>query len=471
MEKINIEDIRARLGNSYDVKYREIECDYGSIFIIYVGNLVDHKYISEYIIAPLMKNSELCSNLDKVKKKVIETNTADEVETTEAAVCQILIGNAVILFSYLDGALCCETKGYVKRPIDVPITETVIKGPREGFTEALGDNLSAIRRRIINPDLKVEEFILGEKSRTLVAMLYIDGISPKELVDYVRNGINKTNQNIKSGFIFDTNVIEEQLTAKSSPFDTIGYTEKPDIACSKLSEGRVIVMVDGTPFVITAPYFFIENFQTTDDYSLNKYMGNMGRVLRWLAFIISTFAPGMYLALATYHFRLVPTTYLFRMAIFRAGVPVPTIVELIYMTFFFQIIREAGVRLPQPIGPTLSIVGALILGDAAVRSGLSSQVTVVVVAISSITSYLLPKMYGALFMWSFIMITFSGFLGLPGFYMGFIIFAAHLAGLTTCGYPYLYPLGTLRRFKYKDVIFRGDLKRISSNIFREEDSK
>ena len=157
------------------------------------------------------------------------------------------------------------------------------------------------------------------------------------------------------------------------------------------------------------------------------------------------------------------------MAVFRAGVPVPTVVELLYMIIFFQIIREAGVRLPQPIGPTLSIVGALILGDAAVNSGLASQVTVVVVAITSIASYLVPKVYVAIFTWNILIIIFSASLGLPGFYISFVLFVSHLASLTSCGYPYLYPLGTLRSFKYKDVIFRGDLDKISSNIFSEED--
>jgi hypothetical protein len=163
--------------------------------------------------------------------------------------------------------------------------------------------------------------------------------------------------------------------------------------------------------------------------------------------------------------------FIIRLAIFRAGVPVPTVIELLYMIFFFQVIREAGVRLPQPIGPTLSIVGALILGDAAVASGLSSQVTVVVVAITSIASYLIPKIYIGVFLWNLILILFAAFLGLPGFYMGFVVFVSHLANQTTCGYPYLYTLGTLKTFKYKDALFRGDLNRISSNILDGDEGK
>jgi spore germination protein KA len=469
MKKIYIQDIREKLKNNFDVKYREIECDNGIIYVIYIGHLCDAKYMSEFIVTPIMDNPGLCNDLETVKKRVISTSSIYEVTSVEDAVKQILSANAVILFSYLNSALYCEAHGFAKRAIDIPITETVIKGPREGFTESLSDNLSAIRRIIVNTNLNIEKLIIGRNSNTVVALLYIDGIAPVKLIDYVRNAILKADSKSKSGYIIYSNTIEEEMKCKGTAFETIGYTEKPDIACSKLSEGSVVVLIEGSPFVITTPYFFVENFQSADDYTLNKVMGNLGRILRWMAFIIATFAPAMYLALVTYHFRLIPTMYLFRMAIFRAGVPVPTALELLYMTFFFQIIREAGVRLPQPIGPTLSIVGALILGDAAVTSGLASQVTVVVVAISSITSYLLPKMYAALFIWDLIFISFSGILGLPGFYMAFVVFVAHMANLTTCGYPYLYPLGTLRTFKFKDIFVRGNLADISNKILTKDD--
>lgn len=471
MENIKVEDIREKLNNNFDVIYREVASESGTIYIIYIGDLCDSKYISEYIVTPLMKNQESCNDIDTLKKKVIASSSAYDVTCLDDAILRILTANVVIVFSNLNKALYCEAKGYPTRSIDVPITETVIKGPREGFTESLSTNITSIRRRIKTPNLKIEQLILGAQSQTSTAMLYLDDIAPKELVDYIRDRINILNKENNKDFVLYSDYIEERLRCKGTPFDTIGYTEKPDIAASKLCEGRVIVIVDGSPFIVTAPYFFLENFQASDDYTMNKFMANSARILRWFAFIMSTLVPGLYLALVTYHFRLIPSTFIFRMAIFRSGVPVPTVVELLYMIFFFQIIREAGVRLPQPIGPTLSIVGALILGDAAVRSGLASQVTVVVVAITSITSYLLPKMYAAVFMWNIIMIIFSGFLGLPGFFMGFVVFVSHIAGLTTCEYPYLYPLGTLKKFNYKDIIFRGDLTKISSSLFMKDDNK
>jgi hypothetical protein len=468
---IIIEDIKGALKNSFDVVYREIDSINGKIYVIYIESLVDKKFISEYIMAPLIRNSSILQNSTQIKNKILVSCTAEDISTTTEAINHILGADTVVLFSFLNEAIYCETKGFNRRGIEIPITEAVIKGPRAGFNETIQDNLACIRRRIINPDLKIESFKIGGNSQTTVAMVYIKGIAPNNLVNFVREKINAVNKKKESSFIFSANSIEEELKEKNTFFDTIGYTEKPDIACSKIAEGRVGVVVDGDPFVITAPYFFIENFQTSDDYSLNKLMGNMGRLLRYLAFVISTFMPPIYLALITYHFRLVPTVYLFKLSTFRAGVPVPTSIELLYMTIFFQIIREAGIRLPQPIGPTLSIVGALILGEATVSSGLASQLTVVVVAISSITSYLLPKVYSGVFVWNLILIGFSSLLGLPGFFMGCIILVAHLADLKSCEYPHLYPLGTYRLLKYDDVVLRSMLNKVSNKIFVEENAK
>ncbi|MBL4934083.1 spore germination protein [Clostridium paridis] len=471
MDNIKVNDIKNRLANIYDIKYRDIRNDKGNITLIYVDSLCDAKFISEYVIAPMMRYTQACNDIEKIKKEVIVASTVNDINSLDHAVDLILSAHVVIVFSYLNKAIYCEAKGFVKRAIDIPITETVIKGPREGFTENIQDNISAIRRRIKTQDLKIENMKIGKYSKTEIAMIYIQGSAPDNLINYVRGKINNIIEAYGENSVLSENNIEEELRCKGTAFDTIGYTEKPDIISSKIMEGRVAILTDGTSFAITAPYFFIENFQTTDDYTLNKFSANLGRILRWFSFLLATLIPGLYLSLITYHFKLVPTIFLYRIAIFRAGVPVPTVVELVYMIVFFQIIREAGVRLPQPIGPTLSIVGALILGEAAVNSGLASQVTVVVVAITAIASYLIPSMQAGVFMWNLVIIGFSSLLGLPGFYMGVTIFISHLASLTSCGYPYLYPLGTLKRLKYKDVIFRGDLKNISSDILpREEKS-
>ncbi|MBW9155534.1 spore germination protein [Clostridium tagluense] len=465
MEKLNMDYIKGKLKNSYDVKYREIECALGIIIGVFIDDLCDSKFISEYIFEPLIQKNISNVDLEHIKKEVLSASSIGDINSNDDAISHILSGDLVLVFSFTNSAIYCEAKGYVRRSVGVPPSENVIKGPREGFTEAFVDNVSLIRRKIKNSDLKFETLVLGSKSNTVVVICYIEGVAPRKLVNYIRKKVS----NIKLEFILDTNYIEEQLKNKHTAFDTIGTTEKPDVVASKLLEGKIAIIVDGTPFVITAPYFFVDNFQAPDDYYANKYFANLSRLTRVVSFFSASLLSGLYVAIACFHFSLIPTVFAVKFTISRAGVPLPTVIELLVMTFFFQLLREAGIRLPQSIGQSMSIVGALILGDAAVGVGLASQSTVVIVALSSISSFLVPKLYGALTIWNIIIILFSSVLGLPGFYISFFIFISHMAGLESCGYPYLFPLGTLESFKLKDVLYREDLGEISNSIFDKDD--
>jgi spore germination protein KA len=457
--------IKERLKDNFDVKYRNIETTKGMITLIFIDNLCDSKFISEYIITPLSKTNITILNMEDIKNKILNSNIVGDVKSREDALIHILSGDVVVTSDFIYEVLFCEAKSFVRRSVAIPETEAVVKGPREGFTEVFVDNIALIRRKIKNPDLKFENTTVGEKSNTAVVVCYIEGIAPKKLINYIKNAIS----NARYDFILDIKYIEELIDHEKTSFDTIGYSEKPDIVASKIMEGRVGVIVDGTPFVLTAPYFFIENFQTGDDYYINKYYANASRWFRWLAYFISTFLEALYIAISTYHFSLVPSVFVFRLAVSRAGVPFPTVVEVILMVTFFQIIKEAGLRLPQPIGQAMSIVGALILGDAAIGAGLTSQSTVLVVALSSICYFLIPKLYGGTVIWSFVLIIFGSALGLPGFYIGFFMLVTHLASLKTCGYPYLYPLGTLKKLNYGGITARKNLSDISNTLFDEDD--
>lgn len=467
MNVISIEEIKKLLKNDEIINYRDLVNEKGIIHIAFDNSLSNNQFISDHVVAPLMRSSKPLDSIELVKGEVITSISIGDIVSVQDAVDHILSGDVVLLFTFLNKAIYCEAKGFAKRAIDIPPTETVIKGPREGFTEDIIDNISAIRRRTRIPESKFETIILGDKTKTTVTLVYIEGVAPKKLVDYVRTKINS----VKNDCVLYSNQIEEKMKSKGTAFDTIGYTEKPDIVVMKICEGRVAVLMDGTPFAIIAPYFFIENFHTADDYNLNKFFGGTGAMLRWISFFSSTLLPGLFVALFTHHFSLIPHIFVFRMAASRAGVPFPMVVEVVVMIAFFQVLREAGIRLPQPIGPTLGIVGALILGEAAVQSGLASQVTVLIAALTSIASFLVPGVSNAIFIWNMVIIIFSASLGLPGFYMGFIVFVAHLASLSSCGYPYLYPLGTLTTFKYHDVIVRGDLEKINEYIFVKDEDK
>jgi spore germination protein KA len=457
--------IKERFKDNFDVKYRNIETAMGILTLIFIDTLCDSKFISEYIITPLSRYNLAIHNAGEIKDKILYNNIVGDVKSYEDALLHILSGDVVITSDFIFEAVYCEAKGFAKRNVAIPETEAVVKGPREGFTEVVVDNISLIRRKIKNPDLKFESVIVGEKSNTTVVVFYIEGLAPVKLINYIKKAICNSNYD----FILDIKYIEELVQHKRTPFDTLGYSEKPDIIASKILEGRVGVIVDGTPFILTAPHFFIENFQTGDDYYSNRYYANVSRWIRWLAYFISTFLPGIYIAIGTYHFSLIPSVFVFRLAVSRAGVPFPTVVEVFLMVTFFQIIKEAGLRLPQPIGQAMSIVGALILGDAAVGAGITSQSTVLIVALSSICYFLIPKLYSGTVIWSFVLIFFGSVLGLPGFYIGFFMLVTHLASLKSCGYPYLYPLGTLKKLNYGDIASRKNLNEISNTLLDEDD--
>lgn len=462
-----VEYINKNLTKSIDVKHRKIHCNLGTIHMFYIDNLCDSKLISQFIITPFMKNNDIKADVDSIKEDVLYNSSVESLKSKEESLIHILSGDVVIVFDFIDDVIYCEAKGFSKRSISIPITEQVIKGPREGFNEAVVDNISLIRRKIKNPDLTIDSLYLGEESNTIVILAYIKGTAPESLIRYVKEKI----QNINIEFILSANYIEEHLKSEKTAFDTIGYTEKPDIAASKILEGRIAILVDGTPFAITAPYFFLENFQMADDYYLNRYYTNATRIIRVIAFFLSVLLPGFYIALDAYHFSLIPLVFVFRLAASRADVPFPLILEVLLMSFFFQLLREAGVRLPQPIGQAMSIVGALILGDAAVGSGLASQSTVIVVALSSISSFLIPKLYSAIYLWVLLVTILSSLLGLMGFFASFFILLAHIGSLDSCGYPYFLPFVTSTDFKYKDIIIRKELKYISKKILNKDDKK
>lgn len=458
--KKDVEYVKKRFEGAFDVKCREIMTSLGLCTLVFIDDLCSTQFISEYIVTPLGKKDYKCWSVEDVIPNVLGINIANYAKDVEDAILHVLSGDVVLLFNDHEKIIYCEVKGFVRRGVGIPVTESVVKGPREGFTELFVDNVSLIRRKIKNSDLKFEPIYVGNRSQTVVCISYIKGIAPDYLIDHVKEIVNK----LDLKFILDTNYIEDALRKKKSVFDTVGYTEKPDEVAAKMLEGRVAILVDGTPFVITVPYFFLENFQAPDDYYLNKYFVNFTRVIRWIAFFLATFMPGLYVAILTHHFALIPSLFVFRLAVSRAGVPLPTIVEVLLMMLAFQLIKEAGLRLPQPIGGAMSIVAGLILGDAVVGAGIASRITIIVVAISTLSYFLTPKLYGAMSIWSLIITIVSSMFGLPGFFIVALVLIAKLADLDTGGYSYLFPLGSIETYKFKDIIFRGDLRHISQHV-------
>lgn len=469
----NLEYVKEKLKNSFDVKYRPVQTVLGRATVVFIDDLCNAEMISEYVVSPLRGTGELepkngkIETIEQLIENSLDINAAGIAKDLDDAIMHILSGDPAVIFEGFEQILYVEAKGFPVRGVGTPETESVLKGPREGFNELIVNNVALIRRRIKNPDLKFEAVVVGEKSQTAVAVCYLEGVAPKDLVENVKEKVN----GLDLRFILDTNYVEDALKNQKSFFDTVGYTEKPDEVSAKLLEGRVAVIVDGTPFVITVPYFFLENFQMPDDYYLNKYYTNFNRILRWFAFFIATLVPGLYVAIITYHFSMIPSLFMFRLAVSRAGVPFPTFLEVILMMLAFQFIKEAGLRLPQPIGGAMSIVSALILGDAAVGAGIASRITIIVVALSTLSYFLIPKLYGAVSFWAIVLVVFSAAFGIPGFLCGALLLLIQLAELDSIGYQFLFPVGSINEYRFKDVVLRGSLGKISKDFIKKGDEK
>ena len=469
MDKLSY--IKQRFEGNFDVKYREVKTIIGDGTLVFIDDLCNGQWMMEYLILPLRGFGELKDSSIKTPndllEKVLDISAAGMAKDLDDALIHVLSGDAILILNDFNEIIFCELKNFPRRGIGIPETEAVLKGPREGFNELIVDNVALIRRRIKNPNLKFEAVVIGEESQTAVAMAYIKGIAPDDLVNKIKNKLSKLDMR----FVLDSNYIEGNLKEQNSFFDTIGYTEKPDEVAAKLFEGRIAIIVDGTPFVITAPYFFLENFQMPDDYYINRYYTNFNRILRWIAFFMASFLPGIYVAIITYHFSMIPSLFVFRLAVSRAGVPLPTFIEVIVMMLAFQLIKEAGLRLPHPIGGAMSIVSALILGDAAVGAGIASRITIIVVAISTLSYFLIPKIYGAVSIWSIAIMISSALLGLPGFLCAALIYIIQIVKLDSVGYPFLFPLGSISEYRFKDIFFRGKLDRISKKIIEGGNKK
>ncbi len=467
----NLSFVKENFEGCFDVKYREVDTILGKGTLVFIDDLINSQWLMEYMILPLrgfgkLKGDSVISTPKDLLDKVLDMGFVGFAEDKKDSLMHILSGEIILILDDFEEIIFCDAKNFPRRGIGIPPTESVLKGPREGFNELIVDNIALIRRRLKNKDLKFEAIFVGSQSNTAVSLSYIKGLAPKELVDEVRRKLQK----LDLRFILDSNYIESQLRDKKTFFDTVGYTEKPDEVVAKILEGRIAIIVDGTPFVITVPYFFIENFQMPDDYYINRYVCNFFRLLRWFAFFVASFLPAIYTAIITYHFSMIPSLFIFRLAVSRAGVPIPTFLEVIIMMLAFQLIKEAGLRLPSPIGSAVGIVSGLILGEAAVGAGIASRITIIVVALSMLAYFLSPKIYGAISFWSIIMVLSAAMLGLAGFISVATVYVIKLCDMDSVGYPFLFPLGSIKEHRFKDILFRGDLNNISTNIVGKGDT-
>ncbi|MCZ8517714.1 spore germination protein [Paenibacillus filicis] len=432
-------------------------------FVVFLRGLVDKEMLQEHVIMTLMtdfRGTRLESGipckhpLAVIKENILSVASLTEVNTLMESTNAILSGNSVLFIDGSDAALAVALQGAETRGVSEPETEVTVRGPREGFVESLQVNVSMVRRKIKNANVKLELMTIGRQTKTDVGIMYVKGIVDNNIVLEVKKRLQKiqTDSILESGYI--ESFIED---APFSIFATIGNSEKPDVVSAKLLEGRVAILVDGTPFVLTAPYLLIEAFQSSEDYYIRPYYATFIRMLRWMAFLISVFLPSAYVAITTFHQELLPSRLLTSIAASKEGTPFPSIIEALMMQIIFEILREAGIRLPRPVGQAVSIVGALVLGEAAVSAGLIGAPMVIVVALTAITSFVVPALIEPLTIARLLLIILAGFAGQFGIWLGVAGILTHLCSLRSFGVPYTSPLTPSNLGDMKDVLVRVPL--------------
>ncbi|MCO1604605.1 spore germination protein [Desulfosporosinus nitroreducens] len=461
----NLKHLQTILGTSSDIVVREFNFGYeGKIeaAIIYLTGMTSSAIVNDSIIKPLMYDTRLFSsnellvtnNIELIQKTMLSVGGVKRVSTIELLIDGCLYGDTVLLVNGSQEALVISTVGWEARSVEEPKTEGVVRGPREGFTETLGTNTALLRRKIRNPNFTFETMQIGQKTKTGVRIAYLKELVNPRLVEEVKRRLKRINTDA----ILESGYIEQYIEdAPFSPFQTVGNCEKPDVVAAKLLEGRVAILVDGTPMVLTIPLFFIESFQSAEDYYSRPYYASMVRSLRYLAFLITILAPAAYVALTNFHQEMIPTPLLFTMAAAKEGTPFPAVTEALGMGLIFEILREAGVRLPRPVGSAITIVGALVIGESAVSAGLIGAPMVIVVGITAISSFVVPPQADAGAILRLLFTIFAGFLGAFGMMIVLLGILIHLSSLRSFGTPYLSPLAPLSLEGLKDTFIRVPL--------------
>jgi spore germination protein KA len=452
------------LGKSVDlVKRRIIFHEHKNIQAIcyYTDGLADVVKVETTISDLLYKGNRLLqqsslpsgSPLTLLKDHMLSNASFQVIDKVEQAVDGILSGVAVLILDGSNEVFLIQTKGWEKRGVDEPQTEQVVRGPRDGFTESIRTNTALVRRRIRDPKLRIEQMTVGKRSKTDVNIAFIEDIVKEGLVEEVKKRINDINIDaiLESGYIEE--LIED---APRSPFTTVQSTERPDKVASSLFEGRVAIFVDNTPFVLVVPSFFWQFLQASDDYYSRFMTGSFFRAVRYLAFVLSLTLTSIYVMLVSFHQEMIPTQLIITIASGREVVPFPVLLEALMMEIAFELMREAGLRMPKPVGQAVSIVGSLVIGQAAVQAGIVSPFMVIIVALTGIASFAIPN-YAASFsirLVRFPLLIAAGTLGLLGFSVMFTLLAIHALTLRSFGESYLAPATPFQPNDQKDSIIR-----------------
>ena len=446
------------IKKSLDIVYYPFETPNKKHFlVVFMDDIINKEILDRDVIGALITGMQPQQNQpSRITPEYLKSliHFSDIKESTEFSeiIPKLMSGDVILFADGMKSALTLPSQGWKQRAIIEPEAEIITKGPREGFVETLKTNRSMIRRKVQNRNLLFEGLTLGKVTNTAVNLVYIDDIVNHQILADLKKRLSK----IDIDAILDAAYVEEMIRDEQfSPFTTIGYTERPDVVVAKLLEGRIGIMFDGTPVVLTVPYLFVETLQANEDYYTSFFAASINRSIRFLAFLLTVFVPGLYVALVTTHHEIIPQKLLFSLIASRVGVPFPTIVEVLAMILTFEMLRESGLRLPKGLGQTVSIVGALVLGQAAVEAKFISAPVVIIVAITAITSFIFYHINGAVMITRFIVTLMGAFFGLYGVTLSLIGIFIHLYSLQSFGIPYMSYIGSTKGQELKDTLIRA----------------
>lgn len=482
MQKLKTVIIMDNLYLQYDKNKKQFEDDFKDCsdfllreavicgekgFFCVMDGLIDSLQLSQMIMQPILgRELEYKDNQDlqqQLKLSVVNSLELNEAKTFKDCYYFLMSGFCVFILDGCNKALVFGIQGWAKRSIDEPSNESNVKGAKECFIEALNDNKALLRKRLKTHHLKFKQIKLGSAADTPVAIAYIDNRVDSELVKEVEQRLKAANFNTVLDYGELVPFVDTDI---KSFFSCVGNTERPDVAASKLLEGRVVIMVEGTPFAIYLPYLFSDNFQSVDDYDNPPFYSGFIRILKYFSFIISIFLPGLYVAIGTFHQELIPTNLLYTIAAEEITTPFSLMTEAIMLLVLYEIMREAGLRLPKTIGHAVSIIGGIIIGETTVTAGLIGAPMLVIIAMTAISSYVVYPLYESVSVLRFLFIIVGGLMGVYGIILGAGVVFVNICTLGPFGVPLSSPISPLDKHSIGDIFYRETWRKLSKRKVR-----
>lgn len=468
----NTDYIKASFGKSFDLMIRDVIIGGNKACFALCDGMCDMMFISEGVIKPILFAKDLPGDaqqqMDYIQSSLVTDVELNEVYSLNKVIEKLTAGFVIVFIEGAQKAVALGVQGFKSRGIDEPSLETQERGSRESLTENFKTNVGMLRRRLKTPDAQFEMLCLGNSSNTNVYLCYMNGRVDEAILSQVKKRL----KNIELDTVLESGYLQPFLDYDGlSFFSGVGVTERPDTLCAKIAEGRIGIIVDGTPFALIVPYLFIENFHTIDDYANRPYYTTFMRLLKLIAFVISVFLPGIYVAVTKFHQEMLPTSVLYDMLSAHAKTPFPIMFEALIIHFIYEIMREAGLRLPKSVGHAVSIVGGLVIGEAAVSAGLIAPPMLILVALTALSSFVIPQLYQPISLLRLIFIIVGGAMGLFGIMICAGLLTVNMCAISPYGIPYLSPLTPFELAAVRDTFYRSGWKKLGKRNMKIQNLK